>query len=67
MTGIVPGAASAYQVGNDAARSPEYPYQRPKKEGNNLTFLVTADAQIGQSDMEDPRDTAERWDSVLTG
>ena len=66
VTGIVPGAAYSYQVGNDAARSPEYTYQRPKKEGNNLTFLVTADAQIGQSDMEDPRETAERWDSVLT-
>lgn len=65
VTGILPGTAYAYRVGNADAWSPEYTYQRPD-EGNHLTFLVTSDAQIGQSEMEGAEQTAERWDSVLT-
>lgn len=63
---LKPGASYTYQVGNDEAWSPEYPYQCPEEGRGILTFLVTADAQIGQSEMEYPADTAERWDSVVT-
>lgn len=59
-------ASYTYQVGNDEGWSPEYAYQCPAENPDGLTFLVTADAQIGQSDMEEPSVTAERWDSVLT-
>lgn len=63
---LTPGASYQYQVGNEEAWSPEYSYQCPEENPETLTFLVTSDAQIGQSDMEDPSVTAERWDSVLT-
>lgn len=53
-----------YRVGNDEAWSPEYTYQMPRDNGM-LTFWVTSDAQIGQSEMEYPEDTADRWDRVL--
>ena len=66
VTGIQAGCSYTYQVGNDDAWSPEYAYTAPKREGEGLTFLVTADAQIGQSQMEMPEEAAERWDSVLT-
>lgn len=66
VQGLTPGASYQYQVGNEDAWSPEYPYQCPDTDSETLTFLVTADAQIGQSDMEEPSVTAERWDSVLT-
>ena len=65
ITGLLPGETYHYRVGNDEAWSPEYTYQAPKDAGS-LTFLVTADAQVGQSEMEDPKQTAERWDSVLS-
>ena len=64
--GLTPGASYRYQVGNEEGWSPEYTYRCPEENLDSLTFLVTADAQIGQSDMEDPSVTAERWDSVLT-
>ena len=66
VTGLTPGTSYTYQVGNEDAWSPEYSYQTPEETGNELTFLVTADAQIGQSELEEPETTAERWDSVLT-
>lgn len=66
VTGLQAGASYTYQVGNDEAWSPEYSYQAPAETGSDLTFLVTADAQIGQSQMETPETTAERWDSVVT-
>lgn len=65
VTELQPGESYAYRVGNDDAWSPEYTYQMPG-DTESLTFLVTADAQLGQSEMEDPKQTAERWDSVLT-
>ena len=65
VTGIQPGASYTYRVGNEDAWSPEYTYRRPKESGR-LTFLVTSDAQIGQSEMEEAVETAERWDSVVT-
>ena len=65
VTGLQAGETYGYRVGNDEAWSPEYTYQAPE-DTESLTFLVTADAQVGQSEMEDPRETAERWDSVLT-
>lgn len=66
VTGLTPGTSYTYQVGNEDAWSPEYAYRAPEASGNNLTFLVTSDAQVGQSEIEDPKTTAERWDSVLT-
>lgn len=66
VTGLTPGTSYTYQVGNEDAWSPEYAYRAPEASGNNLTFLVTSDAQVGQSELEDPQTTAERWDSVLT-
>lgn len=66
VTGLQPGTAYAYQVGNEEAWSPEYFYETPKETEDELTFLVTADAQIGQSQMEPIETTADRWDSVLT-
>lgn len=66
VTGLTPGISYTYQVGNDDAWSPEYSYRCPDAEQETLTFLVTSDAQIGPSEMEEPATTAERWDSVLT-
>lgn len=66
VNGIEPGTAYTYQAGNDEAWSPEYSYQSPENTENGLTFLVTSDVQIGQSETELPEQTAERWDSVLT-
>lgn len=66
VSGLTPGASYTYQVGNDDAWSPEYTYRCPEANQDSMTFLVTADAQIGQSDMEEASVTAERWDSVLT-
>ena len=66
VDGLTPGSTYTYQAGNEDAWSPEYSYQCPDAALDSLTFLVTADAQIGQSDMEEPSVTAERWDSVLT-
>ena len=37
----------------------------PEDTGNNLTFLVTTDAQLGQSQTEDREITAVRWNDVL--
>ena len=65
ITGINASASYTYQVGNDDGWSPVYSYHAPTDNPDKLTFLVTADAQIGQSDMEDASVTAERWDSVL--
>lgn len=65
VTGITASASYTYQVGNEDGRSPAYSYQAPADTPDSLTFLVTADAQIGQPDIEDPLETAERWDSVL--
>lgn len=65
VTEIEPGVSYTYRVGNDAAWSPEYTYYAPK-ETEKLTFLVTSDVQIGQSEMEYPEQTAGRWDSVVT-
>ena len=65
VTGLTPSASYTYQVGNDDGWSPAYTYQAPADNPDELTFLVTADAQIGQSDIEDPLETAERWDSVV--
>ena len=65
VTGINASASYTYQVGNDDGWSPVYSYHAPTDNPDKLTFLVTADAQIGQSDMEDASVTAERWDSVL--
>lgn len=64
VTGLVPGETYSYQVGNDSGWSPVYSYQAPQQ-SDTLTFLVTSDAQIGQSDMEVAELTADRWDSVL--
>ena len=64
VTGINASASYTYQVGNDDGWSPVYSYHAPTDNPDKLTFLVTADAQIGQSDMEDASVTAERWDSV---
>ena len=66
VSDLTPGASYTYQVGNDEAWSPEYSYQCPEANQDTLTFLVTADAQIGQAEMEEASATAERWDSVLT-
>ena len=66
VTGINASASYTYQVGNDDGWSPVYSYHAPTDNPDKLTFLVTADAQIGQSDMEDASVTAERWDSVLS-
>ncbi len=65
-SGLTPGASYTYQVGNDDGWSPEYSYQCPAANQDTLTFLVTADAQIGQIGTEEASVTAERWDSVLT-
>lgn len=66
VSGLQAGATYTYQVGNEDALSPEYSFRIPA-ESDTLTFLVTADAQIGQAEMELPAQTAERWDGVLTG
>lgn len=63
-TDLEPGVTYRYQVGNDTAWSPVYSYQAPQQT-DTLTFLVTSDAQIGQSDMEISELTADRWDRVL--
>lgn len=65
-SGLTPGASYTYQVGNDDGWSPEYSYQCPAAGQDSLTFLVTADAQIGQIGTEEASVTADRWDSVLT-
>lgn len=66
VKGIVSGTTYKYRVGNDEAWSPVYTYQAPNDTENQLTFLVTADAQLGQSSTEEREKTAERWDGVLT-
>ncbi len=66
VTDLQPGTNYLYQVGNDDAWSPEYSYKAPKETGDNLTFLVTADAQIGQSQFEEIEATTKRWNSVVT-
>lgn len=65
VTGFAADTGYTYQVGNDDGWSPEYSYHAPQVSDSNLTFLVTADAQIGQSEVEDASVTTERWDSVL--
>ncbi|MCI9306881.1 MAG: metallophosphoesterase family protein [Lachnospiraceae bacterium] len=65
VSGLRRGESYTYRVGNEDAWSPEYTYQIPEDTGT-FTFLVTSDAQIGQSEMEYPEETAKRWDSVLT-
>lgn len=65
VSGLRRGESYTYRVGNEDAWSPEYPYEIPEETGK-FTFLVTSDAQIGQSEIEYPEDTAIRWDSVLT-
>lgn len=65
VSGLRRGESYTYRVGNEDAWSPEYTYKIPEKTGT-FTFLVTSDAQIGQSEIEYPEDTAGRWDSVLT-
>ena len=65
VSGLRPGETYTYRVGNEDAWSPEYTCHVPEKT-ETFTFLVTSDAQIGQSEVELPEETAERWDSVLT-
>lgn len=65
IKGLQKGEVYTYRVGNETAWSPEYTYQLPE-DPKGFTFLVTSDAQIGQSELEHPEDTADRWDSVLT-
>lgn len=63
---LQPGASYAYQVGNDAGGwSPEYQFDVPDT-GNDITFLVTSDAQIGQSENDDISVTIDTWDKVVT-
>lgn len=64
VTGLSAGVTYSYQVGNVDAWSPTYTYQAPEA-SDTLTFLVTSDVQIGQSEMESQDVTADRWDSVL--
>ncbi len=64
ITGLTAGVSYSYQVGNAEERSPVYTYQAPE-DSDTLTFLVTSDVQIGQSDMETQDITADRWDSVI--
>lgn len=65
VSSLKQGETYTYRVGNEDAWSPEYTYHVPENTGT-FTFLVTSDAQIGQSEMEPPKETAQRWDSVLT-
>ncbi len=65
VTGLKRGEIYTYRTGNEEAWSPEYTYRVPEDTGE-LTFVVTSDAQIGQSEMEFPEDTADRWNRVLT-
>ena len=65
VNGLEYGVLYTYRAGNDDAWSPEYSYQMPEDTGNNLTFLVTTDAQLGQSQTEDREITAVRWNDVL--
>lgn len=66
ITGLKPGETYTYRVGNTESWSPEYTYQAPENIGDKLTFLVTSDAQLGQSSTETREKTAQRWDMVLT-
>lgn len=60
------GGSYAYQVGSDGGGwSPEYQYDVPDA-GNDVTFLVTSDAQIGQSQYEEMEVTIDTWDKVAT-
>ncbi len=65
VSGLRSGETYTYRVGNEDGWSPEYTYHVPE-DTETFTFLVTSDAQIGQSEVELPEETAERWDSVLT-
>lgn len=65
VSGLQPGTTYTYRVGSNDAWSPEYSYKTPEAFHGEMTFLVTSDAQVGQAELEDPLQTAERWDSVL--
>lgn len=67
VTGVEAGSTYTYRVGSDQGGwSPEYEYKTPEDTGDDFTFLVVTDAQIGQSQNEKMARTVDRWNKVLT-
>lgn len=65
ITGLQENTTYAYKVGDKNGWSPEYKFSTQSFSGD-FTFLVTSDAQIGQSEMEVMQETVDRWDKVVT-
>ena len=65
VTGLQEETTYSYKVGSKDGWSPEYQFTTQSFSGD-FTFLVTSDAQIGQSEMEVVQNTIDRWDKVLT-
>ncbi len=64
VTGLKEQTAYAYKVGNSEGWSPEYQFTTKNFSGD-FSFIVTSDAQIGQSQMEDIQVTIDNWDKVV--
>lgn len=65
VTGLQENTTYTYKVGNDGGWSPEYSFTTQNFSGD-FSFMVTSDAQIGQSEMEETQVTIDRWDRVVT-
>lgn len=64
VTGLKEKTTYAYKVGNGDGWSPEYQFTTKNFSGD-FSFVVTSDAQIGQSQTEDIQTTIDNWDKVV--
>lgn len=63
-SGLQENTTYTYKVGNNDGWSPEYTFTTKNFTGD-FSFMVTSDAQIGQSQTEDVQVTIDTWDKVV--